>query len=55
MHTVTSVYKNENIKVLDSIVDSDTQVTPTGNFAHEVSRQEIHHDNTVGESVIDNS
>ena len=25
------------------------------NFLHEVSGQEIHHDNTVGESIIDNS
>ena len=48
IHTVTSpLNKNKNIKVLDSIVDSDMQVSPTGNFVHEVSRQEIHHDNTV--------
>ena len=55
IHTVTSVNKNENIKVLDSIVDSDMQVPSTGNFLHEVSGQEIYHDNTVGESIVDNS
>ena len=54
---MTSVNKNENIKVLDSRVDSDMQVPPTGNFLHnhQVSGQEIHHDNTVGESIMDNS
>ena len=31
------------------------QVPSTGNFLHEVCGQEIHHDNTVEESVIDNS
>ena len=55
VHIVTSVNENKNIKVLDSIVDSDMQVRPTGNFVHEVPRQEIHLDNTAGESVIDNS
>ena len=31
------------------------QVSPMGFVIHEVWRQKIHHDNTVGESVIDNS
>ena len=48
-------YINIDNKVLDSIVDSDMQVPPTRNFLHEVSGQEIHHDNTVGKSVIDKS
>ena len=43
------------IKVLDSTVDSNMQVPQTGNFLHEVSGQDIHHDNTVGESIVDNS
>ena len=43
------------IKVLDSTVDSNMQVPQTGNFPHEVSGQDIHHDNTVGESIVDNS
>ena len=55
IHTVTSVNKNENSKVLESIVDSDMQVPPTANFVHEISGQEIHHDNTIGESIFDNS
>ena len=55
IHTMTSVNKSEDIKVVDLIVDSDMQVPPTGNFLHEASGQEIDHDNTVEESVIDNS
>ena len=55
IHTVTAVNKNENTKVLDSIVDFDMQVRPTENFLHEISGQEIHHDNTIGESITDNS
>ena len=51
IHTVTSVNKNENTKVLDS----NMQIPPTGNFFHEISGQEIHHDNTIGESIIGNS
>ena len=39
IHIVTSVNKNENTKVIDSIVDSDMQVPPTGNFLHEISGQ----------------
>ena len=55
IHTVTSVNKNENTKVLESIVDSDMQVPPMGNFVHEISGQELYHDNTIGESIFDNS
>ena len=34
IHIVTSVNKNENTKVIDSIVDSDMQVPPTnGKFS----------------------
>ena len=55
IHTVTSVNKTENFKVLDSLADSHMQVPPTGNFLHEISGQKIHHDNTTGESIIDNS
>ena len=54
IHTVTSVNKNKNTKVLDSIVDSDMQVPPMGKFLHEISGK-IHHENTIGESIIDNS
>ena len=51
IHTVTSVNKKKNTKVVDSLVDSDMQVPPTGNLLHEISGQEIHHDNTIGESI----
>ena len=55
IYTVTSVNKKKNTKVVDSLVDSDMQVPPTGNLLHEISGQEIHHDNTIGESIIDNN
>ena len=39
------VNRYEDILLPDSILDSNKQVPPTRNFIHEVSRQEIHHDN----------